>query len=145
MALDENAIFKQSQSAHRHWSLLGDPAALSPAQRESGKTLRASMTEWDWAKEQVCLSARVGPRSDWSGPGISIRMAKSMWALPIFRGHLRNSPVWYCRHKTAKLFKELVDAGFLEPASSETVKAYQLETKRYPLRRQSCYLYSKDD
>lgn len=140
MTLNEDTIYRQTKTARDFWKLLGDPSRLTAEQNRIGEQIRARMTEWDWALEQTCVTASGGC----GGPGISIRMAKHMWRLPVFRMVSETggrSAHWYCRYETAKLFEELVSKSFLEVVPAEEVIAYQATTKKYPLRHQSCYLY----
>jgi hypothetical protein len=100
---------------------------MSSEKREASKKLRASMTEYDWALEQVCTQLEV--YGDESRPGVTVeemvKQGKCNWDSWAGRD-TTNPPVetdgqlYYQYHNMPELMADLLKRGFIELVVNNT-------------------------
>lgn len=103
-----------TEAGDAHWDLLGDPRIMSPEKRAAGQVLRASMTERDWAKQQICFVVREydDPLTDIP---VAVQEIKDIWTAEFEPG--KNNRELILNEGDA-LFREMADDGFIEEADA---------------------------
>lgn len=102
----------------RHWDVLGDPVFLSAKDIERGKALRASMSQRDWALQQVCVQlevygdlAKAATMSEMIEAGVynwTSFVGESDKSLPT-----PSEQMYYQYYHMEELINELVQKGFV--------------------------------